>query len=229
MQLKLTWQYAFAFMAFVFVFGQFHEIIHLVNARAVCGVPGTQFDFNLWSASDSCANNPLVWMATLFGPVFSYIIMWAGFFMLLSGNKNLWSAGFVLVLGNLPFARIFTAAMGGGDETTVLKSLLMPGMGMLAVKVIGFAAVFALAFPPLYMTFKRLQSKNRLYMIIGFSVLPLLIMWVYEFKLLGFVLRSGFFATRHYLGIPDLVYYHTFLMLIITLAYSKRLLTARNN
>jgi len=226
MQLKLTWQYALAFMAFVFVFGQLHGVMHLVNARSICGVPGTQIDFNLWTASDSCAGNPQVWMATLFGPVFSYIIMWVGFFMLLSKNKNLWAAGFVLALGNLPFARIFTAAMGGGDETTVLKTLLMPGVEVLMVKVIGFVSVFALAFPPLYMAFKRLQNENRFYMIAGFCILPLIIMWAYEFKLLGLVLQAGFFATRHYLGIPDFIWYHTSLMLVIVLFYSKRLFKA---
>src|ERR1700754_1291274 len=184
MQLKLTWQYGLAFMAFVFVFGQLHELVHLINAYSVCGVPGKHIDFNLWNVSDSCANNPLAWLATLFGPVFSYIMMWVGVFLLLSRRKNLWPAGFVLVMGNLPFARIFTAAMGGGDETTVLKTLLLPEPGTLIVKIIGFIIVFTLAFPPIYLCFKRLQIKHRLYAIIGFCIIPMLIMMPYEFMLL---------------------------------------------
>jgi hypothetical protein len=128
-------------------------------------------------------------------------------------------------MGNLPFARIFTAAMGGGDETTVLKTLLLPGPGTLMVKIIGFVIVFALAFPPIYLCFKRLQGKYRLYTIIGFCIIPMLIMMPYEFMLLGKVLQAGFLAQRHYLGVPDFVYLHTFLMAVIVIIYWKKLFT----
>jgi len=202
-------------MASIFVLGQLHEIVHLVNVCSICGVPGKQTDFNLWIVDDRCESNPRIWMATLFGPVFSYLVMWLGFFLLLKNNKNWWPAGFVMVLGNLPFARIFTAAMGRGDETTVLKALLLPGSDLLLIKIVGFLAVFALSFPPLYLCFKRLQGKSRFYIITGFCVLPLIIMLLYEFKLLGLVLNAGFLADRHWLGIPDLILLHTFLMGIL--------------
>jgi len=223
MQLKLTWRYGIAFMAFVFVFGQLHEIAHLVKVYTICGIPGKQLDFNLWIVDNSCVSNPGIWMATLFGPIFSYLAMGLGFFLLLTSNKNFWPIGFVLVLGNLPFARIFTAAMGGGDETTVLKSLLLPGWSLLLIKIAGFLTVFILSFPPLYMCFKRLQGKSKFFTITGFCVLPLIIMLLYEFKLLGLALKTGFLADRHYLGIPDLILLHTFLMATLVLLNIKTL------
>ena len=141
MKIPYSWQYCLAFMAFVFVFGQLHEMAHLTAAFLVCGQPGIQLDFNLWTLSKDCEGSPYAYVPTIFGPVFSYLCMWTGFFMLRSNNSQLWPAAFALVIGNVAFARILTAGMGGGDETTVLKVLLQ-GQPMWLIKTIGFTLVF---------------------------------------------------------------------------------------
>lgn len=133
----------------------------------------------------------------------------------------------MLVMGNLPFARIFTVAMGSGDEMVVLKTLLMAGTDLIMVKVIGFFAVFAFSFPPLYMCYKRLINKKRGYIIAGFCVIPLIIMWLYEFKLLGWVLHSGFLAKAHYLGTADFIYVHTLLMAMTVITCHRVLFSGR--
>ncbi|HEY9196781.1 MAG TPA: hypothetical protein VIM77_10965 [Mucilaginibacter sp.] len=174
-------------MAFVFVFGQLHEIAHLLTVYLVCGCPGKQADFNLWTACPSCENNPLSFLPTLAGPFFSYVMMWAGFFLLRSNRKDYWPPGFVLVMGNLAFARVFTAAMGGGDETTVLRHFLSPRVDLLLIKITGFAMVLLLAGPPMYMVYKRLLNKKRACFFAMVALSPMIVMFIYEFKFLGSV------------------------------------------
>ncbi len=222
MQINITFRYCLAFMAFVFVFGQLHEVAHLTAAFVVCGYPGNQADFKLWTLCGDCQVNPNGYIATIFGPVFSYLMMWTGYFLMRSSNKKYWGVAFVLILGNLPFARIFTAGMGGGDETTVLKTLFSAEPVWL-IKTIGFLIVAGLAFPPIFMAYKRLHCKRKLLLIVTFCVAPMLIMMPYEFILLGKVLKSGFMADQHFLGIADFIYLHTLLMAMIVLIFRKTL------
>jgi hypothetical protein len=222
MEIKFTLKYCLAFMAVAFVFGQLHEMAHLIAAYLVCGQPGKQIDFNLWTLCDACTINPHAYLSTIFGPVFSYIMMWIGFFMLRSKNSRLWPTAFLLILGNVAFARIFTAGMGGGDETTVLKVLLQ-GQPLWLIKLLSFVLVFSLAFPPLYMIYKRLTNKHRFWVLASFCCMPLVIMMLYEFMLLGKVLKAGFLAQPHFLGVADFIYLHTALMAVIVLIFSKTL------
>ena len=225
MKINITPRYCLAFMAFVFAFGQLHEIAHLTAAYWVCGEPGIQLDFNLWTLSKGCEGSPYAYIPTIFGPVFSYLCMWAGFFMLRSNNKQLWPMAFALVIGNVAFARILTAGMGGGDETTVLKVLLQ-GQPIWLIKGLGFALVFSLAFPPLYMVYKRLANRHHVWVLVAFCVLPLTIMKLYEFMLLGKVLKAGLLTRAHFLGIADFIYLHTALMAVVVLIFRKTLFGA---
>jgi hypothetical protein len=225
MKIPVTWRYCLAFMAFVFVFGQLHEIAHLTAAYFVCGQPGIQVDFNLWTLSKDCEASPYAYVPTIFGPVFSYLCMWGGFFMLRSNNRQLWPAAFALVIGNVAFARILTAGMGGGDETTILK-VLLSGQPMWLIKGLSFVLVFALAFPPLFMVYKRMSYKSGFWLLATFCVLPLIIMKLYEFMLLGKVLQAGILTQVHLLGIADFIYLHTALMAVIVMLFRKTLFTA---
>jgi hypothetical protein len=152
--------------------------------------------------------------------------MWTGYFIFRYGSTKWYNTAFVLILGNLAFARIFTAGMGGGDEKGVLSDLIS-GEPLLLIKAINFAMVFALAFPPIYMAYKKLANKNRLLIIAGFCFVPLCIMMPYEFMLLGKVLKTGFLAERHFLGVADLIYLHTALMAVIVVVFRKTLIQAQ--
>lgn len=223
MEIKLTWRYCLAFMAFVFVFGQLHEMAHMITGYFICGQAGIQLDFNLIRPiCAACENNPYTYIAGIAGPAFSYLMMWIGFFILRSANTKRYGLGFVLILGNLAFARIFTAGMGGGDERGVLAEFI-PNQPQLLIKVINFLFVFAVAFPPIYTSYKKLVNKNKVLVIAGFCVVPLCIMYPYEFMLLGEVLKAGFLAKRHFLGVADFIYLHTALMALIVILLRKQL------
>jgi len=223
MKINYSWRYCLAFMAFVFVFGQLHELAHMIVGYIICGKSGIQVDFNIIRPiCAECESNPHIWLAGIAGPAFSYLMMWTGYFLLRSSNTRFYNLAFVLILGNLAFARVFTAGMGGGDERGVL-SFFLSDQPLLIVKAVNFILVFCMAFPPIYMAYKKLISKNKLLVILGFCVVPLCIMMPYEFMLLGKVLNAGFLSARHILGVPDLIYLHTTLMLLIVVLLRKEL------
>jgi hypothetical protein len=229
MEIKLTWRYCLAFMAFVFVFGQLHEMAHMIAGYLICGTSGIQLDFNLVRPiCASCESNPYTYLAGIAGPLFSYLMMWAGYFILRSANTKWFNFAFVLIMGNLAFARIFTAGMGGGDERGVL-TYLFSNQPLLLIKASNFLLVFSLAFPPIYLAYKKLANKYKLLIIAGFCFIPLCIMAPYEFMLLGKVLKGGFLADRHFLGVADLIYLHTAIMCVIVVFFRKTLFKAYTN
>ncbi|HVW98539.1 MAG TPA: hypothetical protein VHA56_21410 [Mucilaginibacter sp.] len=225
MQIKITFVYIVAFMAFVFVFGQLHELAHLSVARLICGSPGKQTDFNLWTLCDGCEARENAYLATLAGPVFSFAMIWSGYFISRCAGRRYWPTAFVLIMGNLPFARIFTAAIGKGDETTVLKTLLN-GEPSWLIKSISFFIVAALSIPPLTMILKCMDNRRKLLTLAAFCIGPLLIMMLYEFILLGKVLKAGFLVGQHFLGVADFIYLHTLLMVLVVLIFRKSLFNA---
>jgi hypothetical protein len=199
---------------------------HMITGYWICGSPGKQLDFNLVRPiCASCENSPYTYLAGIAGPLFSYLMMWMGYFILRSAKTKWYNLAFVLILGNLAFARIFTAGMGGGDEKGVL-SVLISGQPLLLIKTINFLMVFVLAFPPIYMAYKKLINKHKLLIIAGFCIVPLCIMMPYEFMLLGKILQAGFLAKAHFLGVADFVYIHTALMAVVVIVFRKTLFYA---
>ncbi len=217
MNIPYTLRYCIAIMASIFVLGQLHEMAHLFVVQLVCGCAGRQIDLNLWTTGAQCNNSQYTYLATLAGPVFSYAMIWAGHLIFRKNDARYWPFPFVLVMGNLVFARLFTAAMGGGDEITVIKALLLPHIGLWGCRVLGFAIVASLTLPPILLLYKRITNDHKVWVLLAFCILPMPVMYLYEFKLLGIVLHSGWLSTRRWLGVPDLVYLHTLAMAALAL------------
>ena len=115
MKVNLTLRNTTAFAALLFVMHEFHEIAHTAVGRLICGCWGER-NFNTWGL---CCENEYTILASIAGPLFTYLIMYSGYYLLSSRYDNLpskKSVGFALVFANMPAARIFTALMGGGDE-----------------------------------------------------------------------------------------------------------------
>ena len=112
-----------------------HELAHAITARLVCGVWPVR-DFNAWHIPGDCAS----FLPTAAGPLFSYLLMAIGGAMTLRGNR--W-AGVALLFAANPFARIFTAVMGGGDEMVVGQRIaeLPNRTGTLRAAVIAFVGI----------------------------------------------------------------------------------------
>lgn len=215
MQLRIGWQYVVAFFALNGVISELHEQAHITTGRLVTGCYGER-DFNVWQ---SCAegSQAFPFAAPLAGPLFSYLVMWVGAWLLLRAATPAGrSIGFTLVFAPLPFARVFTAVMGGGDEKIFLMRVfgdaLAPGM----LRFFAIAITLALCAPPVIMAWRALANRHRTWYVAGFCVLPLVVIGVYKLMFLNGLLKQGVLATPVVIGTPAFVLIVFAAMLAVT-------------
>lgn len=228
LQLRLSWQHVIAVFALMMVLGEIHEQAHIQTGRLICGGYGPR-DFNAWSTAAACVTPEYRFLATLAGPLFSYLVMWTGVFLMVRAGSAAWrSLGFALVFAPLPFARIFTAVMGGGDEKVVLNALFSDVISVSSTKLAAAAMVIAICLPPMLIAGFKLANRFRWLYVIGFSVGPLLILGFWVFKVLNVSLKNGFMDEAVILGTPTLILIN-FAAMAILLGVAGRYLLRMSN
>ena len=217
MRLHMTWKYPVAFLALNGVISELHEQAHITIGRIVHGCYGPR-DFNVWQ---TCAEGvqQLPFAASLAGPVFSYSVMWLGVWLLLRGaTLHSRSIGFSLIFAPTPFARIFTAVMGGGDEKVFFSTLAGDALAPASVRILALLTVLAFCLPPIVIAWRAIEHRWRTWIIAGFCVLPLVVIMAYKFKFLNGLLHDGVLATPVIIGTQPLVLLVFGVMLVITVA-----------
>lgn len=173
MKININLRTVIAFIALLLVMHELHEIVHTAVGRVLCGCWGPR-DFNVWGLCEDCAvGMPWTMLTTIAGPVFTFGIIWIGYY-LLKAQRPLFqqSVGFALVFGNMPIARIITAATGGGDEVYALQELFADRVNESLLWLIGLFIVLILSIPPLVRAWKWLDINRRLWIYTGFLILP---------------------------------------------------------
>lgn len=145
-----------------------HEFTHHATGAWLCGAPG-RMSLSLFALDAACGER---WpWTTAAGPALSFALMWIGMGLVVRavrrGEDPWW--GFALVIANKPFLRLFTAAMGGGDEG-VLWDLVAPEAG----RWIATATVLALSLPPMVACWRALAPQRRGWVFAGAFLLPML-------------------------------------------------------
>lgn len=141
-----------------------HEFTHHVAANWVCGEVG-RMSLNRFMLPPACRGP---WpVSTVAGPALSYLMMWTGAWLVWRGRRPLF--GFALVVAYIPFLRLLTAAMGGGDEGLLLRTAF-PGVG----RWLAVAVVLALVLPPLWTCWQALANRRRAAVFAGAFLLPIL-------------------------------------------------------
>ena len=140
--------------------GEAHEIAHLSVGRLACGQwVGVSFSVVQWP--QGCPDNtPLALASTAAGPVFTFLLIWVG--VALAARPRWTRAAYLLILANLPFARLFTALTGHGDEVVVGRALA-GSAGVIAATLI----VALLAVPPMIVVWRQSRSDHRLLQTVG--------------------------------------------------------------
>jgi hypothetical protein len=85
-------------------------------------------------------------LATVAGPAFSYALMGSALVAVRGRPRAKW-LGLALVSAALPFARLFTALMGRGDEAVVLQAALSSSLTAALIKVLAIGVVSAFCIP----------------------------------------------------------------------------------
>jgi hypothetical protein len=199
--LRWTWRWAVAFVALELLLHDAHELVHIWTGRLMCGGWGTR-DFNAWTLSPGCET----WVPTAVGPIFSYLIIWAGVALLGSAAWRTRAAGLALVFGPKPFARLFTALMGGGDEMVVARALTGVTTRTPAVWLATVLIVAALTVPPMLLGWRALAgtpARGRWF--IGLLLGPMLFELLVLLGLFNRLLAAGVLATPVVAGTPLLV------------------------
>lgn len=203
MNIKLNLKFAISFLALTFVMHEAHEIVHTSVGRIICGCWGTR-DFNVWGTCDGCGENSAgSLLATLAGPVFSFMMMWVGAYLLREKNSNAQkSCGFALVFSNLPFGRILNPIFGGGDEVTVIDKFVQ---NWDLSQLIGIGVILLVIIYPLYKAFVTIKNKSRIGLFMLFLLLPFAIDIGVVLILMNKLLSNGLLSEYWILGSPILV------------------------
>ncbi|MFT3806048.1 hypothetical protein [Arenimonas sp.] len=163
-ELPLTWQTLLSLSLLCWVASFSHEVTHHVAGWLVCGEVG-RMSLNRFVLDASCTGP---WpLSTAAGPALSYLMMWLGAWMVWRGKRPL--VGFAMVVAYIPFLRLLTAAMGGGDEG-VLMRLAFPDSGHWPA----LALVLALSLPPLIVCFRALANRRRIAVFFAAFLIPLI-------------------------------------------------------
>ena len=223
MRIKITFQYVVAFFALNMIMVELHEQAHINTGYFICGCYGSR-NFNVWNTCEQCALQQLSFLAPLAGPLFSCGLMWLGaWWIAKSSNHRKKITGFSLLFSNLPFARIFTAMAGGGDEKVVIQAIsgnADPFIG----KLIAALLVTMICLPPIIIAYRKLDSPKRFLLILGFAIIPLIYGMLYQHIFLNWLLNKGIASNTYILGTPSLILLHFLLMLLLLISYGKGLL-----
>lgn len=214
MKIRITVKFIIAFLALTFVMHEAHEIVHTSVGRLICGEWGLR-DFNVWGLCEGCSEqHPIAIIATFAGPIFTFIMMWIGAILLKKDSLQQKSLGFALVFANLPFARILTAAFGGGDEVYGLNILLDNHS---LAWTIGLSAIVLITIIPLYRAYSILKNKRSVLWFLGFFILPTFIDLLLVLGLMNNLLAGGVLSDYWILGSPIIVTVWTVFVTLIFL------------
>lgn len=229
MSLRLSIPFVFTFLLLLIVMMELHEIVHITTGRILCGCWGPR-DFNVWSLCEGCDERvSWSWVATLAGPLISFALMWLGMGWLKSSNPKKVAVGFSLIFSNIPFGRITTVMMGGGDEMVVVRHFLKGTINRTGMILIGTVLVLAVGLPPIVRASRSLAYKRRWLWILGFLTLPLAFLLVYTLIGLNTLLANGFLADVWIMGTPALITIHTLIALILLIIFRRHLLTINDD
>src|SRR6476469_8170538 len=201
--LRITPKFIIAFILLRHIFHEAHEFAHMISARIFTGVWGTR-DFNNvqpFAANTEPTKTQQV-ITGLAGPMINYIFCFIGAAMITRAatlKQKAW--GLILIFACLPFARIFTAFTGGGDELGVVKNFAIGS----AARIIDIVCVTALFAYPLYIAFKTLPRRYRWITCISFLLLPMFFEGLVVLGLMNKMLNAGILISPVYFGAPLLV------------------------
>ncbi len=204
MQLRIGWKYVAAFFALNGVISELHEQAHIMTNRIGAGCWFERDFNNLRACPGTTPGSDLAAMsAALAGPLFSYLVMWCGAWLLARAATPAGrSVGFSLIFAPLPFARVFTALMGGGDERGLMRMVFDGRVTLPATRWMALAMTLAFCAPPVWMAWRAIANRRRGWIVAALCVVPLLVVGAYKLVFLNALLLKGVLATPLVFGTP---------------------------
>lgn len=214
---KLSTRWGIAFSLLILAIHEGHELAHTVTGRLLCDEWAVR-DFNSWLLSH-CPS----WLPAAAGPLFSYVLIWLGVALT---RHNRW-AGLALLFAANPFARIFTAAMGGGDEMGIARTLAGAPARTPALHAATLAVVTLICGAAIIMGWRAMSGiEKRVPTFVLLLLWPMILTGTLLFVAFNGLLRRGFLKEPVIAGAPLFVHIVTALSVIL-LACTWRWLSNR--
>ena len=203
MKSSLSWRYLVPFLSLVMLCGTSHEFAHHFTGAMICGCFGTK-TFNSFQLCLGCEASRSYWiLATYAGPIFTFALLWIGWYQLRSHDPMKKQLGFALIFANFPINRILFALLRYNDEQYAASVLF--GESEIAFWLTNMV-IWALTFPPLWMAYKSIESPNSLLWFLGFFVLPFIFVILFAGLFLeNWLLLEKQFLSSSVFGIPYLL------------------------
>lgn len=196
MQARVRWFVGYSFL--LLAIHEAHELAHAITGRALCGEWPVR-DFNAWRFVGECAS----YLPTAAGPAFSYALMLVG--ALIAHRTQYRWAGIALLFAANPFARIFTAAIGGGDEMVVAQYLTDSPTRTLPLRLAVLAFVLAICGSAIIAGWRAMIVERKALAFALILLWPMILTGVALFLIGNGLLKSGVLATPTIGGAPLLV------------------------
>ena len=220
----LSLGFVLAFIALRHVFHELHEFAHMIAGALSCGEFGSR-DFNRVAALPSSCNvtTSINFITTFAGPMVNYITIWLGALIIgRSRSPRTVSWGLCLVFASLPLARLITALFGGGDELGFARDYFA---NPLVARIVVSLLIFAVLAYPLRTAYGALRAaRHRVWLFLGFLVLPMLLEGLLVLTLMNRLLQHpGLLSQTWAFGAPALVLVTLMLAIIATIGLSPYL------
>ncbi len=208
----MTFRWWVAFSLLILAIHEAHELVHVVTGRLLCGTWASR-DFNAWWFTRDCDSV----LPTLAGPLFSYLLMLAGAAIAAKWESPRRWIGVALLFAANPFARLFTAVMGGGDEMVVGRRIAGVAENTMAVRVAVLLVVASICVSVMVAGWRALGGLNRRALwFTGLLLWPMVLTGTLLFVVGNRLLRAGVLAEPAITGAPMLVVVVTVIVFVMT-------------
>ena len=193
-----------------------HELIHHFAGYLVCGDWGTK-SFN--SFVTTCENEKKTYLATYAGPLFSYIIMYVGMYMLNVKNSTYKKhLGFALIFAQLPFQRMTSPFFKMNDEFYATAKLYGDTTFVYWAVI---TVIWIICLPPLIHAYKSIENKYKILWFLFYTTLFPYLLWGPVFGGLEYLLVTKKFLAQPIIGI-GLLFIINEIVTILAYFYTKK-------
>ena len=189
-KLKITWKYCIAFYCIGMLYASLHELVHHFVGYLVCGDWGLK-TFN--SFTTTCDGEPISYVATYAGPLFSFIMMYVGAYFLNNKFSNFKRhLGFAIIFAQIPLQRMTSPFFRMNDEYYA-TAMLYGNTDIVYWSVI--IVIWAICLPPLIKAYKAISNRYRIIWFLFYLVLfPYLLVGPFFFGLEYLITEKEFLA-----------------------------------
>lgn len=221
-KLKLTTKYCIALYCITMLYASLHELVHHFTGYLVCGAWGYK-SFN--SFETACEGEAISYLATYAGPLFTFIMMYVGMYLLRTNKSHFHSQlGFAMIFAQMPVQRMLGPIMGFNDELYATGRLF--GYTTLNTWIV-IILVWAVCMPPLIQAYKAIQNKRKLLWFLLYALLLPYILFGPMFFLLEYLMLQKGVLDQAVIGIGLLFIINEIVTILLYLKTKKYLDPAR--